>query len=86
MWLFPTVPYHHHHHHHHHHQILVYCHRPFLTGTSLELTAIPTARSSSFKTALLFVLCATFQVNIGMFSWYGFQTFLETFCYYCSGS
>jgi hypothetical protein len=77
MWLFPAVPYHHHHHHHHHNVVSV--HRPVLTGTPLELTAIPTARDSSFKTALPFVLCATFQVNIRMFSWYGFQTFLKPF-------
>jgi hypothetical protein len=49
--------YHHHHHHHHHAAaaaaavviVVVSCHRPFLPGTSLEPTVIPTTHASSSR-------------------------------------
>jgi hypothetical protein len=42
--------------------VVVSCRRPYLPDTSLETTVISTEQSFKFHTAVLSVLCVTFQV------------------------
>jgi hypothetical protein len=43
-------------------------HRPFLLGTSLEPTVIPTAQASSSRPAVLSLWCEMFQAHLLLFS------------------
>jgi hypothetical protein len=49
----------------------VSCHRPFLPGTSLESTVIPTAQASSFTIVVVVVIVV---VNSQQFSWFSKST------------
>ena len=59
----------------------VSCHRPFLSGTSLEPAVIPTVQASSFTLQYFpyYVWCSKYSRLLywiyRMFSWYSFQIF-----------